>query len=193
MKRLYLTVMVMLLAALTLAGCGIPQEDYDQVVSDLAAAQAEIVRLETELATAQNENSNLQNELDSAIVEYRDLQTEYDDLDGEFAIVVAECEGLQAEYDDLDAVLEETASAIDSAYVYHSIVVELLGPAVTGDTLTDPETIAAVGDLVEEAGDEDLQEKFDAWSASAWNRSLAYELLWYAQVKLEEIIFEMGD
>jgi len=111
----------------------------------------------------------LQNELEAAQVEY---------------------EGLQAEYDDLYTVLEETASTIDSAYVYHSIVISLLGPAVTGDILTSPETIAAVGDIVEQAGDEDLQEKFDAWSANAWNKSLAYELLWRAQVKLEEIVFE---
>jgi len=98
-----------------------------------------------------------------------------------------------AEYDDLNAVLEKVVSDIDSAYVYHSIVVGLLGPAVTGDDLNAPETKGAVELLVVQAGDDGLQEKFDAWSASTWNRSLAYELLWYSQVKLEKIVFEMGD
>jgi hypothetical protein len=128
----------------------------------------------------------LQNELDAAIAEYEYLQAEYDDCS-------AVLEEGAAEYDDLNAVLEKVASDIDSAYVYHSIVIELLGPAVTGDDLNAPETKAAVGYLVDEAGDEGLQERFDAWSASTWNRALAFELLGYAQVKLEKIVFEMGD
>jgi outer membrane murein-binding lipoprotein Lpp len=192
MKRQSLTIVAVLLASLALASCGIPQEDYDQVVSDLTAAQAEITKLETDLATARNENGNLQNELDAVVAEYEGLQTECNDLNGKLTEVMAGYESLQTEYDDLNAILEETGSAIASAYVYHSIVIELLGPAVTGDALTGSETINAVGDLVKEAGDEGLQEKFDAWSANASNRSLAYELLWYAQVKLEEIVFEMG-
>jgi outer membrane murein-binding lipoprotein Lpp len=186
MKRQSLTILVVLLATVALAGCGVPQEDYDQVVNDLAEAQAEIADLETELTAAQNEYSALQGELDATVAEYENLQAEYDDLD-------AALEEGAAEYDDLVATLEKVASDIDGAHVYHSIVVELLGPAITGDALTAPETVAAVGDLVEEAGDENLQEKFDAWSASAWDRSLAYDLLWYAQVKLEELVFEMGD
>jgi chromosome segregation ATPase len=184
MKRQSLTIVAVLLASLALASCGIPQEDYDQVVSDLTAAQAEITKLETDLATARNENGNLQNELDAVVAEYEGLQTEYDTLNGELTETMAEYESLQTEYndlndkltevmagyeslqteyDDLNAILEETGSAIASAYVYHSIVIELLGPAVTGDALTGSETINAVGDLVKEAGDEGLQEKFDAW------------------------------
>ena len=193
MKRQSLTIIVMLLATLALAGCGVSAEDYDKVVSDLAAAQTQIQKLEADLASAQSENSrleeensSLQSDLDTAITAYQDLQAEYD-------YCSAVLEEVAAEYDDLNTFLDELASAIDSAHVYHSIVIELLGPAVTGDTLTASETIAAVGDLVEEAGDEGLQEKFDAWSANAWNRSLAYELLGYAQVKLEKIVFEMGD
>jgi len=192
MKRQTLTIVVALLTTLFLASCGIPKEDYDQVTNDLAAAQAEIGVLETELTTAQNENSNLQNEnsnlqneLVAAISEYEFLQAEYDDCSS-----VLE-EGA-TEFGDLNVMLEEVASAIDSGQVYHSIVIELLGPAVTGDGLTAPETADAVRDLVEEAGDDGLQEKFDAWSASPWNKSLAYELLWYAQVKLEEVVFEMS-
>jgi cell division protein FtsB len=191
MKRQTLTIVVVLLATLFLASCGIPQEDYDQVTNDLAAAQAEIGKLETELTTAQNENStlqnensNLQNELDAAIAENEFLQAEYDECSS-----VLE-EGT-TEFGDLNVKLDEVASAIDSGHVYHSIVIELLGPAVTGDGLTAPETVNAVRDLVEEAGDDGLQEKFDAWSVSPWNKSLAYELLWYAQVKLEEVVFEM--
>lgn len=193
MKRQFLTITVMLLATLALAGCGVSAEDYDKVASDLAAAQTQIQKLEADLASAQSENSrleeensSLQSDLDTAITAYQDLQTEYDDCS-------AVLEEGAAEYDDLNTFLDKVASDIDSAHVYHSIVIELLGPAVTGDALNAPETKSAVGYLVDEAGDEGLQERFDAWSASTWNRSLAYQLLWYAQVKLEEMVFEIGD
>jgi hypothetical protein len=102
------------------------------------------------------------------------------------------------ELHDSPPVESETGLSNAGSYIFREMwakaidVIELLSPAVTGDALTASETINAVGDLVEEAGDESLQEKFDAWSANAWNRSLAYDLLWYAQVKLEKIVFEMG-
>jgi regulator of replication initiation timing len=200
MKRQLLTIVVVLLATIALTGCGVPQEDYDQVVGDLTAAQTEIAgleteiqKLETELATVQDQSSSLQNELDAAIAEYKGLQTEYDDLSSELDDGMAEYSALQSDYDDLNVFLDKKNSELDSAYVYHSIVIELLAPAVTGDALTAPETKTAVGYFVEEAADENLQKRFDAWSASTWNRELAYELLWYAQVKLEEMVFEMGN
>ena len=184
MKRQSLTILVVLLATVALVGCGVPQEDYDQVVSDLAAAQAEIASLKTDLAAAQSESSDLQDELDAAIAEYEGLQAEYDDLQ-------TWCEGLQTEYDDLNAYVDRGAKAINDGSVYHSVVVELLGPAVTGDGLNEPEVKRRVGYLVDEAGDDGLKQRYDAWSASTWNRALAYELLWHAQVELEDIIFEM--
>ena len=186
MKRQSLTILVVLFAIVALAGCGIPQEDYDQVVNDLAEAQAEIAGLKTELTAAQNEYDGLQDELDAAVAGYENLQAEYDALD-------AALEEGAAEYDELNAFLEKATDNIDSAYVYHSIVIELLGPAVTGDALNAPETKTTVELLVDQAGDEGLQKRFDAWSASTWDRSLAFELLGYAQLKLEELVFEMGD
>lgn len=193
-------VLALLLSVLTLAGCGIPQEDYDQVASDLAAAQTEIARLETELAAAQNENGGLQNELDAAQVEYEGLQTEYDDLQAEYKGLQTEydglqtaCKDLQAEYDDLTAYLDEAAEALERGNVYHSIVIELILPAVTGDALTEAVTIDKVGYLVDEAGDEGLQERYEAWAKAPWDRGLAGELLWYSLVRYEEIVFEMGD
>jgi outer membrane murein-binding lipoprotein Lpp len=192
--------LALLLATLTLAGCGIPQEDYDQVVSDLAAVQTEVTRLETELAAAQDENSSSQDELDAAQAEYDGLQAEYDglqaeydDLQAEYDDLQAACDGLQAEYDDLTAYLDEATEAFERGYVYHSIVVELILPAVTGDALTEAVTIDKVGYLVEEAEDEGLQERYEAWAKAPWNRGLAGELLWHSLVRFEEVVFEMGD
>jgi FtsZ-binding cell division protein ZapB len=106
------------------------------VVNDLTAAQTEIERLETELAAVREENSGLQN--DAAQVEYEGLQAEYNDLQKEY-------EGLQSEYDDLVAYLDKVAEALDRGYVYHSFMVELVLPAITGDALTEPGTTGRVG------------------------------------------------
>ncbi len=57
MKKLSQVVLSLLLVAFVAAGCGVPQEDYDQAVSDLAAAQAEITKLETELAAVNRDNT----------------------------------------------------------------------------------------------------------------------------------------
>ena len=187
MKNRYLSIAVLLLTITVLAGCGVPQEDYDQVVSDLAAAEAEIARLESELAAAEE---SLESELEAAAAEYDGLEAEYEDLDDEMDALITECESLSSEHDDLVAFVEERTLAHERANAYHAVVIELLGPAVTGDELNAPVVRTAVGYLVEETEDDSLQQRYDAWAASTWNRDLAYQLLWHAQVRLEEIVFE---
>ena len=63
-------------------------------------------------------------------------------------------------------------------------------PAITGDLLTDSETIAAIGQYVEESGDPELKGKYDAWAANPGDKILAAEMLGHALLKLEELIFD---
>ncbi len=59
MKKTALSFGIALLLVPTLAGCGVPQADYDKAISDLEAAQARISDLENELAASQAEYDSL--------------------------------------------------------------------------------------------------------------------------------------
>ena len=183
MKKLSLIVMLGVLVASTFACVGVSQEDYDQVVSDLSAAQAEVTKLEGELSAAEDQASSLQDELDSLNSGIEDFQSEADSLQ-------TECENLQSEYEALDAEVVQYQENLELSYVYQTIVVELLGPAITGDTLTDASTIDAIGDLVEQTGDAELQTKYDAWAQAPSNKELAAEVIIQALLEIEKLIYE---
>jgi uncharacterized coiled-coil DUF342 family protein len=175
MKKLFLITMIALLAAAPLAGCGVSAEDYDKVVSDLAAAQTQIQELETDLASAQDELSQLEDENAT-------LQSKLDDTNTAY-------EALQAEYDDLKTLVDQVVAALESARVYEQIIVELISPAITGDDLTAPETISRVKELVDFTNDETLKEKFADWESAPYSRTRAAELLVHALLKLEQLVF----
>ena len=175
MKKLFLIALIALLAIPTLTGCGVPAEDYDKVVSDLAAAQTQIQKLETDLASVQNEVSQLEDENTT-------LRSELENITGEY-------EALQTEYNDLNATVEEVISKLESAYMYEQVLVELLLPAITGDELTAPFKISNVQAFVDKTDDETLKEKFEAWSKSPSNRTLVGEFLAHALLTLEDILY----
>jgi len=154
MKKLFPIFLVAVLATTVLSACGVPQEDYDKLASDLAAAQTQIQNLETQLASVNDKNNALQEELDATVAEYENLMTEY--------------ENLNTEYGNLDAkstaTVDEFFATIEGAYPYFEILVELSGPAITGDGLSEALTKSNVETWVIKAEDEGLQAKYDDWA-----------------------------
>ena len=66
MKRTILTGMVLILTLFLLSSCGVPQEDYDRVSSDLAAAQAQIQSLEGNLTAVRADLTKAEGNLTKA-------------------------------------------------------------------------------------------------------------------------------
>jgi uncharacterized protein YidB (DUF937 family) len=182
MKKLPLTILAILLAAVSLAACGVPQVDYDKAISDLASAQNEISDLDSQLADAQEQISSLENELTA-------YQSEYDDLNDEYDSLLAEAQNVMRDYDDLDAQVVDFEYTVEQAGFYKDVVITLLLPAFSGDVLADQTTIDAVGLLVEKTGDAGLQAKYETWAADASNQDLALEVLVDALLKMEGLIF----
>ena len=73
--RLLIVTLVLCLAIVPLAGCGLPeglsQADYDEMQDENAALQAENTTLTAELATAQSELASLQGNYDSLNANYQ--------------------------------------------------------------------------------------------------------------------------
>jgi len=161
MKRLFLITLVALLASSTLIGCGVAQEDYDRVFNDLTAAQDRIQILETDLAAAQSE----------------------------LVATNAAYDSLQADHDDLNTLVEEWKDKLESASVYKQVIVELITPAITGIALTETTTIDKVKSIVDGAEDETLKQKFDDWANAPDDKLLVADLLVYAFLRVEELVF----
>lgn len=89
-KRVFLTTASLLLLIYLLPGCGVPEEEYNQVRSDLLATGNELIRVSHELAQRNAEVGQLEGELGSLKNQYNRLQNSYDELEDRYIKLGAE-------------------------------------------------------------------------------------------------------
>ena len=188
-KKYKWNMLVVLLIGVLLTGCGIPQEDYDKVVGDLAAAQTTIHGLDTDLASATERVAILEGELadHKETIDY--VEDEYYSLKSEYEEFVADAEAFRAEYVEQDAVVQEYADDLMKANDYLELINVLYTPAFTVDGLSDQVIIDSVKNFVDKTGDEALSTLYDTWSQTPSNRNLASEILVHCFEMVEELLF----
>ncbi len=74
MKKAIVVGLALILMLSFVISCGIPQEEYDKVSSDLAAAQTQIQSLQDDLTAAQAQVQSLQGDLAEAQAQIQPLQ-----------------------------------------------------------------------------------------------------------------------
>lgn len=105
-RKTYLALVCLLILALTLSSCGVPQEEYDALGAELVSAQSEVVSLQGKLASAQSEIISLQGELASA-------QNELENLQGELTTQSATLAQLQSSNAALQKQISELENELD--------------------------------------------------------------------------------
>ena len=84
-RKVFLTVMILMLVGLLTIGCGatVPQEEHDQVVADLAACQDEVESVKREaqsqVAATEAQLNERQSDLEATQAELADLQARVDE------------------------------------------------------------------------------------------------------------------
>lgn len=66
MQKTCLALLCLLMLAFTLSGCGVPQEEYDAAMAELASSRSEIENLWSELASLRSQIEDLQGDLASS-------------------------------------------------------------------------------------------------------------------------------
>lgn len=119
-KQRFLVVMAILLVPWLLAGCGIAQEQYDAVTSQLTSAQQELQSVKSESQTAQTRISELteslrkaETELDAVQAELEKTEAEVQSTQTELESALAEVESAQAENSEMTSNLEKTQTELD--------------------------------------------------------------------------------
>ncbi len=156
----YNRIVLMVLLALVLllaAGCGVPQDEHDQVVADLAAAELEVSQLTGELTSAQAEASEAQSQLAEAQNQLAEAQEQIASMEEEIAALDGQ--------DDAGAQLRELQEKTGRAVLAAEILDVLVKAALGAEDMSDEQAIQLFLELssrVEESGDAQLQEKFQA-------------------------------
>jgi len=164
--------MIVIFIALTLAiaGCAatVPQEDYDQVVSDLDSALDEVTTLEYDLVASQNQVADLE-------AQVADLETQISDLENEIT-------DAQESAGAAEQGLADLQERVNKAAISAEIMDVFLQVGFGGGDLTEEDAMGVFLELtekVEASGDEGLQEKFQAVLFSFGGEEEALELVEY--------------
>ena len=84
-KRWFLISPLLVLVVLFAGGCGVSQDEYDNVVADLEKAQQELLSIGAELAASQSEASELKNSLEESIADLEITEAELEAAKEELA------------------------------------------------------------------------------------------------------------
>lgn len=98
LKLLLIGVAVLAITLLALAGCGVPQADYDELLAQKAALETEKRTLQTDLNTVQTEKQTLETDYDKLNEEYKTLQVEKRTLQNQYDVANTELENIKKAY-----------------------------------------------------------------------------------------------
>ena len=129
-KRWFLVGGILLLVPLLIVGCGIPQEQYDALASDLSNAQQELQSVKGELGASQAKVSELTLSLKKARTELEATQSDLESTQADLESTQADLESTQAEletaqtkYDTFKADLKSSLGSLDKyAAVNHYVL-----------------------------------------------------------------------
>lgn len=179
-RKAFLAVLALLL--LFAAGCGVPQDEHDQVVADLAAAESEASRLASELTTAQAEAAEAQSQLAEAQSELAEAQEQIASMEEELAALAGQ--------DNADTQLRELQEKAGRAVLAAEILDVLVKAALGAEDMSDEQAIQLFLELsgrVEESGDTQLQEKFQAVLFSFGGEEEGIDLVEYLIQMISEL------
>jgi len=111
-KRWVLVGMVFLLLPWLTVGCGIAEEEYAAVVSDLNKAEQELQAVKTELEASQAKVSGLTASLEESETELKATKAKNSELTSSLEKNQTELEAAQAKVSELTASLEESESEL---------------------------------------------------------------------------------
>jgi chromosome segregation ATPase len=195
--------LLVFVAFLVACGAAVSQEEHDQVVADLANAEAQIGELESEVsaaeseaAVAQAEIESLQAELDSANAQIAELESEiapmqerFAELEGELEAAQSELDSLQSEVDaantdadDAEQQYSELSGRIDRAAAAAELLTGLMELGQSADTVSDADAASiflSLATQVQEIGDEVLDEKFNALIMTEGGEAESLDLIFY--------------
>jgi len=109
-KQWFMVGIVLLLVPWLAVGCGIAQEQYDDIVAKLSKAQQELQSAKTELETAQSKVSELTSSLEKAESELEEANTELQSTKTELEVSLSKVSELKASLGKAEAAETELAN-----------------------------------------------------------------------------------
>lgn len=126
MKRIIGVGLSLVMVLLFLVSCGVPQEKYDKLNSDLTAAQTQIQSLQSDLSAKESE-------LTAAETQAQSLQSNLSAKESELSAAKTQAQSLQSSLSAKESELQATKTKLAQAKSRMEVVNGLFIPAITGE------------------------------------------------------------
>jgi len=148
-RRILLGVVLLLVSSL-MVGCGVAQEEYDRVTSDLSAAQAQIKTLESDYDKAKNDLSTVQSQI-------KNLEGDYAKAESNLSAAQSQIKTLQGDYDDQKAKIAKATAYARALHIYLYPIRKEAGIPQKLSYPSDAAWLVALTNSVEATGDDILE------------------------------------
>lgn len=164
MKPTLLIVMALVLPALLLASCGIPQEEYNAVVAEKDAANADLAKVQSNLAKVQSELETVQNDIIAANSQISSLQSEIGQLEEQIAAA-------SSAWSSLKPKMELTGNLMENQLTWWRYELKEIDDLELSRQVGHQWGVITV--CLDEIGDDEFAEVMtDAWYAEAGKKGL---------------------
>jgi len=141
MGRILLGVVAMvLLAALLLVGCGVPQEEHDEVVTERDAALSQVVSLQSDLTEAQDEIEKLESDLVTTESNLIIVKEERDKAQSDLSSAQSQVSSAQNQISSLQSELIKTESYLSATEEQLDRMEAVFGELLFFDDFADGDT-----------------------------------------------------
>ncbi len=113
-KRWFLVGVMLLLASLPMVACGMPQKEYDVVLEERDAAQAQTVSVKSDLDKAESEIDSRKSDLATANADLTKLKVELEITQAKYDELSAKDSELSAKHSELSAKYSELSAKYDA-------------------------------------------------------------------------------
>ena len=157
MVRGILIGMVLLVVSSLMCGCGVAQEEYDKVTSDLSAAQGQIKTLQSDLSAAQGQIKTVESELSAAQAQIKTLESNYEKAQSDLSTAQSQIKTLQGDYDDQKAKIAKATAYATAFHIYLYPIRKEAGIAQKLHFASEAEWLVALTNSIKATGDDVLQ------------------------------------
>jgi hypothetical protein len=132
-KRYFMVVLVLILASLSVVGCGVPQQDYAAALAQAEAAKSQATSLQSDLTAARSD-------LNAAQSEVEDLQDDLDTAESDLAEALDQLSSLTSQVSSLQSnasSLRDEISSLENSLASAEAVIAARQAQVL-DQITEP-------------------------------------------------------
>ena len=158
-KKYYLVILAVLMSLL-FVGCGVPQEDYDSLLSEKVSLETELTSAQNQLQSAQSQLQSTQDQLQSTQSDLQSAQDEPESARADLKSTQSELASTKSDLTSSNWQVDAQRQKMDEAKTFAEMLSTLFVPAFEGKTINEFQLLSDWLESVKAIDDPEVQRLF---------------------------------